>query len=238
MVPHLPPSSVVPELASLLSFLTPGLWSTLNETASILTQTQTSSAQVLTALTPQAHNPAQMPPAVMLFIAAVRGGDLTGWIGERTMDMLRRSEHADVVRRMGQDSAFLNQLSETVSGDWRSTSIPLMWQNEIHKIIMHYKQDDPAHDDNSPKDKQSRFIFDLAVPNIGKVQLDGLYRINRLDLILRTEHAFSKAMQMDMKQTYIHAIGQSNLEGELSFQNDLSQWVTIDVEKDGFGTEA
>jgi hypothetical protein len=50
--------------------------------------------------------------------------------------------------------------------------------------------------------KQTRFIFDLSLDALGKVQLDGLFRAKRLDLIVRTLTPFSLPMQQDMRRIY------------------------------------
>ena len=64
---------------------------------------------------------------------------------------------------------------------------------------------------------------------MGKVQLDGLHRNDRLDLIIRTEDPFSRSMQFQMKAAYTDALETSNLNGDLSFQNDPQNWINIEV---------
>ena len=190
-------------------------------------------------ITPAPNNPAQLGPAALFFLAAVRAGDLTQWLGGNAADALRRGGKSGLLGRLGQESAALNKLSsEAVSGDWRAASIPLMWENHMQRIALYYKND-PGNRQKDGQGKQMRFIFDLNLDAMGKVQLDGLFRAKRLDLIVRTLMPFSVSMQQDMRRIYAGALGETSIAGELSFQNNPAQWVTITPEnKSNLGISA
>ena len=73
---------------------------------------------------------------------------------------------------------------------------------------------------------------------MGKVQIDGLFRPARLDVIVRTQSPFSQSMTQDMRATYARALRETGVTGELSFQNQPGQWVTITPEKQNYGATA
>ena len=115
-------------------------------------------------------------------------------------------------------------------------NIPLFWEGDIQKIALHYRHDSGHSQDESDQsgNKGTRFIFDLNLDAMGKVQLDGFFRPvsengPRLDIILRTEERFSAAMQAEMRRVYMDAIKPSQVGGELSFQDGIDAWVMIDA---------
>lgn len=105
----------------------------------------------------------------------------------------------------------------------------MQWGQDVQKIALYYKGERGEDAEESKGGKHTRFIFDLNLSRMGKVQLDGLFRGDRLDLILRTQELFSRAMQIQLKTSYAEAIGATGLQGDISFQNDPQSWVTVKV---------
>jgi hypothetical protein len=222
-----------------LSFLTPDDWPTLNQVAQTLAQTNPQAMQSLASTAPTPAMPARFGAAALLFLAVVRSGDLSGWLGEKGTESLRRAGANSLLSRLSQEGNALNRLSaEPVSGEWRAVSLPMFWQGEFQKMALYYRheQEDSKQDDD--KNPFTRFIFDLSLSRMGKVQLDGLHRPQKLDLVVRTERPFSSTMQMNMRRTYTNALEQTSLSGELSFQNRPEQWMHITLKnKDLFAQE-
>ncbi len=217
-------------------FLAPESWPLMNDIYQTLAQILPRAAQAMNAMTPSPNTPAQIGPAALFFIAAVRGGDLTQWLGSTSTDALRRGGKSGLLERLGLEGSTLNKLAaDNVSGDWRAVSLPLMWENQIQKIALYYKNDSQQEQNNNPENRQHRFIFDLSLDAMGPVQVDGLFRAQRLDLIVRAKEPFSQPMQTEMRRLYAGALGKTGVTGDLSFQNRPDQWVTITPESGQFG---
>ena len=217
------------------ALLAPGAWPVMQETLQVLSQNAPALAQALGNVTANPANatPAQVTSAAMFFIAALRSGDIGSWLGDKALDVLRREGKGGLLSRLGAESSALSRLgSEPVSQDWRGMSIPMMWQNEMQKIGLYYKHDESGDEAKPDKGKHTRFLFDLDLTRMGKVQLDGLLRGTKLDLIVRTGQAFSGAMQQEMRQIYTGALEQAQMSGELSFTAKPDKWVTINIEDD------
>ena len=216
-------------------FLTPEIWPVFQEIKNILVQVAPQAIQAsFNNIIPNPGTPAQLGNAALFFIAAVRSGDLQSWLGDKTFDALRRAGKSDLINRLGTELTSLGRFSsEPMSHEWRAMTLPLAWQDDIYKIVMHYRrEDDGGSDEDQAGGTKTRFIMDLSLSQMGKVQLDGLFvgktdGIGRLDLILRTEQGFSEAMKMEMRQTYKGALDDTNFTGELSFQDQKDQWVQI-----------
>lgn len=229
-------TTVMPPFTPLPELMTTGLWPALDEAFQALQSAAPQAAHMMaqTAIPNTAAAP-RMPAVIMMFVAAMQGGDLQNWLGDKTIDTLRRIGKADIISRINRDGAAINRLTaaETAPAqDWRSMPVPMMWDNHIHKIMLHYRHDREASKDGEDKKKGTRFVLDIAPPRMGNVQLDGLHRPGesngRLDLIVRTKETLSPPMQQAMRRLYVHALESANLSGELSFQNKNSNWVRIE----------
>lgn len=192
---------------------------------------------------PSPAAPAQMPAAILFFMAAVGAGDLPGWMGEKAINALRREgdKGNTILQRLTRDFAGLSRMmDDPVSQDWKAMAIPMMWQNEVTKINLFYRHQDSEKNENQENsgERSTRFLFDLNLTRIGPLQLDGYMKAKRLDLIVRTKTPFSTSMQNDMRRLYADTLGKGQLTGELGFQNRLDQWVTVDVRQAEVQTSA
>lgn len=210
-------------------FTIPGQWPLMEDIQQNLAQISTSVAQAMTASIPNASSPAQITPAALFFIAAIRAGDLSQILGDRAQNILKSQGKGGLLSRLTQEGNIISR-AEQPSGEWRSLTLPMAWQNEIQKIALHYKHDYPNENEDDKGSKQTRFIFDLSLSRMGKVQLDGFHKDNTLNMIIRTESPTSQSMQMAMKRLYHEALDETALSGELAFQNALDSWVTVNQE--------
>lgn len=227
-----------PTAQTVSDLLTPvSYWAVMGDIAQFLHNVAPHLAQIMTALTPQPNNPTQMTAAAMLFIAATTGGDSAAWFGDRIIEALKQFGGKDLQARMNHEGSLIGRGFETMSGDWRGTAFPLFWNNEFHRATLHYRYDEPEKNSPNHNGKQTRFIFDLSVPRMGYIQLDGLHDASRLDIILRTEAPFNETMQADMRRAFSAALSETPLTGSLSFQTDPNTWVTIAPAKKHFGTD-
>lgn len=214
-------------------FLTPEFWPIMQEIGQTLAHTNPQAAQVFNTVLPNAAAPAQMGTSVLFFVAAMRAGDIQGWLGDKAVDALKRAGKSDILGRLTREvSALARMNTDTISGDWRAMSLPLAWENDINKIALYYRQEDDGNNtDEQGTGKKTRFIMDLNLSQMGKIQLDGLFigkdGVGRLDLVLRTEQSFTQAMKQTMRQAYTDALRETQITGELSFQDHLDSWVRI-----------
>lgn len=228
-------NSFIPSLSMagiMASVLPMDNWETLEEIQKILVQNAPQAAHTLANTIPNANAPARILPAALFFIAAMRSGDIQNWLGDKAVDAVKRAGKSDLLSRLSGETSFPSR-SENSSQDWRTTVFPLSWQNEIHKISLHYRKEGSGGDNqNDDKGGKTRFIMDLSLSNIGKIQIDGLFQGNinssaRLDVILRTTQSFSQTMRMQMRQIYKNALDETKITGNLDFQDQISQWVRI-----------
>lgn len=183
-------------------------------------------AQILARTIPSPANPANLGPSLLLFAAAAKAGDLQGWLGDKKLEMIHKIGKGDLVSRLSSETAVLASGSDASPTDWKSFPVPLLWQNEISRVLFHVRQE-PRDKDNPDQEAGTRFVLDLALDRMGDVQLDGIVRGKRLDIILRTQIPVSIPMQEAMKKAYADALDGSDIFGELGFQGDMKQWMVV-----------
>lgn len=218
--------------------LQPGPWPIMDELYQGLLRVTPQAAQSLSQSVPNpASNVSQLTPAALLFVAAVRSGDFASWLGGKSIDALQRIGKGNLPGRLGTEMASLNRGDAPV-GEWRAVPLPMFWEGEIQKVTLYTRQDRDANGGEDGDPNQTRFVFDLDLTRMGPVQLDGLIKGQRLDLIVRTEIPFSEPMRQAMRQAYTDALYSTELSGELNFQGDTKHWVNVLQRDSGYGASA
>lgn len=210
-------------------------WPSMDELANHMQRTAPVMLTTLSATTPNPANPVQLPAAALLFIAAARAGDVGGWLSDKGVDHLRRAGKGELLSRLTREMGSIGRLlaSDPAPGaaqEWRGVPLPLYYEGDLHKAIVWFRQEGQGRDEkDGPGGKAARFIFDLSLSRMGNVQLDGLFRGQRIDLMLRTEQKMSENMRQIMRQKYYDAVSHAGLSGELSFQHQAEDFIKINM---------
>lgn len=226
------PQAVVQPSTSTLSPLSS--WPVMDDILQTFFQVSMTSAQNMMRALPSPSTPSSMGAAAMLFVAAVRSGDITGWMGDRRTDLLTKAGKADFIRRLSQETSLPAAASDdaNISSEWRSYPLPMLWQNEISKTLLHIRRETSEDSKDSPEKSGTRFVMDLSLSRMGDVQIDGMMNGKRLDVILRTQMPISLSMQDAMKRAYADALDGTDIYGELGFQGDIRGWMQV-LKKEG-----
>lgn len=212
--------------------LAPQPWPTLENLQTELARIAPQNVATFSQSLPSPASPQNLGPAILFFIAAVKGGDMQSWLGDRAVDAVKKGGKGTLLNRIGQEFSNLSRLFETPgTGEWRSHLLPLWWQNDIQQIALHVKRDaDQDHSESKRKKSgNTRFVFDLNLSQMGRLQLDGLVNTGqgRMDMILRSEGPFSSAMRQDMRGLYSDALSSVDMTGDLSFETGQDVWLNI-----------
>ncbi len=198
-----------------------GRWPALGETLTLLAAANPAAARHLAArVIPRLDS--SLSAGTLFFISALRGGDLRGWLGEgleRTLQRLRPG----LLGRLGDDFKTIRRTTnDPKGGEWRSMLIPLLSGEGIEHIRLHMRRHDDGDGEGAGDDKaEARFIIDLSLSRMGRMQLDGLVRggeSKRLDLIVRSPSPLSPAMREDIRRIFRDAGEATGIKGGVTFQ--------------------
>jgi len=211
-------------------------WAALDEALALLERAE---APVAQARTPASAAPAVPRPGprlastILFFLQALSGGDLRGWLGGPAVEALESAGRGDLVSRLNQDFAQLARLSEATSGDWRLLAIPLVDGSHVQQLRLFLRRRNPRpgyHDDKA--DAAMRFVLEVAFTRFGDLQLDGLVREQRFDLILRSRRMLSSEMCRDITAIFNDANGGAGQHGQISFQAS-GDWTFMALDNGG-----
>lgn len=235
--PTLPSAQTLPTIPTLTDLLRPGPWPALEQLYQASVQVSAQAAATLSATIPNAGAAAQqIGTAAFFFLAMVRSGDISSWLGGNTIGALQKAGKGNVIQRLTQEVGQM-QRGEAPVGEWRATPIPMFYDGEVQRMTLYTRRDYDGDTREEKENQQTRFIFDLDMTRMGPVQLDGLIRGKRLDMVVRTQSPFSEPMRQIMRQTYVIALEDSDLHGELSFQGDARAWVNVLQKEETFGVD-
>ena len=215
-------------------------WPAMDDLFNGLLQLSPQAAASLTRSLPSPANALQIAPAAMMFIAAVKAGDIGQFLGQQKIDLLQNAGKESILSRLtsGGGAAQAAVPEAQSSSDWRAVPLPMFWEGEIHRVTLYTRNESQQKQRDDENGGQTRFVFDLSLSRMGEVQIDGLLRDERLDLVVRTHHAFTEPMQQTMRQAYSAALNQTDLSGELNFQGAEKHWVHVLEKNEQLGVDA
>ena len=209
-----PPS--LPPLAALAN----RSWPALNEAVQVLRDADPAAAQrLLNQLLPRADS--RLAASILNFLSSVRGGDIRSWLGGDVTQALARAR-PDLLNRLGEEFRRVAAVrDDPATGDWRVTATPLFSDGSITQVhVITRRFGGGEEDEEEAAQKGKRFIVDVALSRLGRLQLDGLYRDGgkRLDMIVRSERPLPKHMREDIRTIFHDAGEMTGVQGGIGFQ--------------------
>lgn len=165
----------------------------------------------------------RLASTILFFLQALNAGNFGGWLGGTAGEMLERAGRGDLTGRLAQDFAQLARLSDTAGGEWRFLPLPFYDGQELHQLRLflrsrHGNGDGPGPEAGQTGEDATRFVLDVDNSRFGELQLDGLVRAQRFDLILRSRRALPEVMRHDIAGIFAQANGITGSAGQIGFQ--------------------
>ncbi len=208
------------------------IWESFQNLITATNHINPQAAQMMTQMLPSPAQPQNMGALSLFFLAMMRSGDLDTWIDPPTIDLLKANNKIDILRALAGDSAMTTRLEAApLPNDWKATIIPFWYGQQVHKLPVYYKSWSEENDESveNGRRKKMRFMFELNLSRMGKVQVDGFMKQEKLDMIMRTKATISNPMQEALRKLYYKAMDRSNLSGEITFQFKPEQWVHVEM---------
>ena len=166
---------------------------------------------------------------ILLFLGAIRGGEVRAWMGDAPARVLQRLR-PDVIGRLRDDFGHLARAADEPGGDWRGYPVPFLNGSEIEQIHLYLRRQRAEEDEEEPEGtKGTRFVVDLDLSQLGRFQLDGLIhrRDKRFDLIVRTEERLPADIQNGIREIFEGSAEVTGFKGGLSFQAAPPDFVDV-----------
>jgi hypothetical protein len=200
--------------------LTPDGWPTLDQAVDTLLATDRQAAEQLMRMIPQAGP--RLAAAMSLFAGAVRSGDSRQLLAEPVARGLEKAGRRDLADRLRKD--FLDLADDAArpvgKGDWQAITLPFAHGADIDPISLYVHR--PVNEDGrgGRRGDEQRFILDVRMSVLGRIQLDGLVQkdTKRFDLIVRSAEPLPAAMTRDIAGIFAECGQLTGIKGQVTFQ--------------------
>ncbi len=159
----------------------------------------------------------QMTANILFFLTALKGGNIRFWLGGGVSGALER-DRPDLLARLGEDFSQLSRtFNDPSASGWRTAMVPFFFGEYLEQVRMHTK----AHDqEEEEQDDSSRFIIDVEMSHLGRIQLDGLIagKAKRFDLIFRSTKPMPAHMRKDINKIFMDSTEATGVDGTIVFQ--------------------
>lgn len=191
-------------------------WPALGEALAVLQSAGSPAVQTLEMMIarPNAH----IASTLLFFVAALTRGDLRTLLSRELGKALTDAGRADLGGRLAEDFGQLSRLAAgTDSSDWRAFLLPFSDAGSIEQVRLFLKRHRAAqgNEDDQP---MTRFVFEVGLSRLGRIQLDGLAGGNRFDLMVRTLEPLSDWVRSEIRAIFGTAREAGKLAGEIAFQ--------------------
>ncbi len=222
-----PPPQSAPALGPREGLFLSREWPALREAVEALQQADPAVARhLVNSIIPRAD--AQLAANILFFLSALRGGDVGTWLGDGALRALQRLR-PEVAGRLQDDFRQLARMSdEPVSGDWRAALIPFAGGGDVQQVRLLLRRN-RDEDEGDGGDSGTRFVVDLELSRLGRLQLDGLARQRgrRLDLIVRSAEPLPGRMRDDIRGIFRDAVALTGMDGGVTFQARPPNFVEV-----------
>ena len=161
----------------------------------------------------------KMTAKMLFFLQALKGASIKNWLGIDNSIFLEKT-NPDLFKQLDEDFLILSRnLIEPGTNDWRTTIIPIMNGLGLDHFQFH-TQDQSFHKENHSDKKGARFIIDLELSHLGRIQIDGLTRKKNknFDLIIRSERDLGNQIKKKINTIYLNFTKIMTFSGQISFQ--------------------
>ena len=160
----------------------------------------------------------QLTSTLLFFLSALKGGSTNNWLPEKTQSLLS-TERPDLLARLSDEFSQISRpFNESSSSDWRTVLIPLLGGMGLENFQLSLRGGKRSAEEG--KEEDARFIVDVSLSELGRVQLDGLVKSekNLFDLYVRSHSPFPKSMKRDINEIFSDFVEVSGVSGNLVFQ--------------------
>jgi hypothetical protein len=183
------------------------------------------SQNLITNIIPQSNS--QLTSNILFFLNALKGGDISSWIGNNAASLLTRIQ-PQLLAQLNEDFLVLGRANmDPQPSEWRTAIIPFFTTMGLDQFQLHTQT---QSNQKKKQENSSRFIIDISLSRLGRLQLDGFLRKKRkrLDLIVRAQQKLPGEMHAEISSIYSNFLEASKISGQITF-NVSQSFVEIPI---------
>jgi hypothetical protein len=186
-------------------------WPALDQTLAALDKAMPSLAQQFRAELAAGSGPA-LAGTLLFLLGTIYGGR---WPGQAVLRALAAAAHEHLYGKLTADIGDLTRLSaDAATGEWQVFTLPLISGDAVRPLRLYLRRRDAKND---ARGDGKRFVVEAELSRLGPVQLDGLLREPRLDLVVRSHARLPDALRGESAKIFHAACAAQGLTGDLVF---------------------
>jgi len=186
----------------------------LQTAAQALAQAAPALAQQIQAQLSLAPND-QLASLILNFLAGLKSGPAPArWPDPPTRKILVDTGRSDIATKLDADASQIGQHRPAPPGEWSITVLPYLGLATTKPMRLYRRTPD---EEEEQKGGGERFVIELEMVRLGALQLDGLVRERRFDLVLRSEKPLDDGLKQGIEQTFRDSLLIAGWSGELSY---------------------
>lgn len=205
-------------------------WPALEETVRVLQDL--GGAAAANALAPQTlpQPGPQLASGLLFFLAALGAGEFNAWLGGPAAQALKGAGRGALLSRLERDFGQMSRFAESAGSEWRLFLLPLYDGGQLDQLRLFLRHRDRGQrQGGGDGDADStRFVLEVELSRLGDLQLDGLVRRRRFDLMLRTRGPLPDVMCRDIVEIFHNANETAGYRGNIGFQSS-ADWQFIPI---------
>lgn len=193
-------------------------WTALEDVIDLARNTNPQLAAQLTSTVIPNTGPT-LTSGIALFLAFLTRGQLPEWLGTDVVRLMESTNRQALLSRLGDDFNQMVRLAgEPTSSDWRIAMLPLLHDGHLHQVRLYLRERNRGRGKGDGKNEGTRFVVEASLSHLGDIQLDGLVRKKRFDLMVRTQTVLPRHMRTEISALFLHANEEFGIQGQINFQ--------------------
>lgn len=219
-------------------------WTILNHALETLKQTDEAAYDAFKAVLPQAGN--KLPALMISFMqAAVReGATVRSWLGEANIAALQKTASGQqILKRLEREFSTSAKKATDGQNVWKGWDIPLLSGSVVEPVSLFLQrppEDAERREKYAPLQNAVRFVLDMNLSRLGKIQLEGIAgrQKQRFDLIIRHRNDMPPEFEPTVRALFVKTLDALSYAGNLKISKteefiDLRPAAETDTAKRG-----
>ena len=153
-----------------------------------------------------------------LFLSILTRGTMPEWLGPDVVRLMESANRQALLSQLSDDFIQIVRLAgEPANSEWRVAMLPLLHDGSLQQIRL-YLRERYGGGKSGDENQGTRFVIEASLSHLGNIQLDGLVRPARFDLMVRTQKLLPRTMRTEIASLFAQANEEFGVRGRINFQ--------------------
>lgn len=191
-------------------------WPALKEAIEVIGSTPANPAMAQMPLT--AEPGPRMASTMLFFMAALKSGDVSAWLGDQHGDDLTQSGRSALIGQLAEEFSVMSRhANETQPGTWQALVFPVAGQGHVDLARLYYRRRKNSGDDERQPDA-THFVVEADLSRFGMFRLEGLVRPRQFDLAVRSAIELGNNVRDAIRGIFHDALNTGDIGGTIRFE--------------------